>query len=58
VIEANNWLTKKEFEEIDEWVKNEVKESVEFAEKSPYPEGKELYEDVYVQDEYPYIVEY
>lgn len=58
VIEANKWLTKKEFEEIDEWVKNEVKESVEFAENSPYPEGKELYEDVYVQDDYPYIVEY
>lgn len=58
VIEANKWLTKKEFEEIDEWVKNEVKESIEFAENSPYPEGKELYEDVYVQDDYPYIVEY
>ena len=48
----------KEFNEIEEWVKNEVKESVEFAESSPYPEAKELYEDVYMDKNYPYIIEY
>lgn len=58
VILSNKWLTQKGIEEIDEWVKNEVKESVEFAENSPYPEGKELYEDVYVEPNYPYIKEY
>lgn len=58
VIVSNKWLTQKGIEEIDEWVKNEVKESVEFAENSPYPEGKELYEDVYVEPNYPYIKEY
>jgi pyruvate dehydrogenase E1 component alpha subunit len=58
VIKKNKWLTEKEITEIDEWVKNEVKECVEFAENSPYPEGKELYEDVYKEDNYPYIVEY
>ena len=36
---------------------NEVNESVEFAENSPYPEAKELYEDVYTQKDYPYIKE-
>lgn len=58
VILSNKWLTQKGIEEIDEWVKNEVKESVEFAENSPYPEGKELYEDVYIEPNYPYIKEY
>ncbi len=58
VILDNKWLTPKKIEEIQEWVKNEVKESVEFAENSPYPEGKELYEDVYKEEGYPYIIEY
>lgn len=58
VILDNKWLTPKKIEEIQEWVKNEVKESVEFAENSPYPEAKELYEDVYKEDGYPYIIEY
>ena len=57
VIKDNKWLTDTEITEIDEWVKNEVKESVEFAESSPYPEAKELYEDVYIQKDYPYIKE-
>lgn len=58
VIEDNKWLKEAEIKEIEEWVKNEVKESVEFAENSPYPEGKELYEDVYKTPDYPYIIEY
>ncbi len=58
VIQDNNWLTEAEIKDIEEWVKNEVKESVEFAENSPYPEGKELYEDVYKTPDYPYIIEY
>jgi pyruvate dehydrogenase E1 component alpha subunit len=57
VIKDNKWLKDTEITEIDEWVKNEVKESVEFAENSPYPEAKELYEDVYTQKDYPYIKE-
>lgn len=58
VIQDNKWLTEAEIKEIEEWVKNEVKESIEFAENSPYPEGKELYEDVYKTPDYPYIIEY
>jgi pyruvate dehydrogenase E1 component alpha subunit len=34
-----------------------VEESVRFAEESPYPDASELYKDVYVQDDYPYIIE-
>jgi pyruvate dehydrogenase E1 component alpha subunit len=58
VIKENKWLTEAEIEEINNWVKKEVEESVEFAENSPYPEAHELYEDVYMQTDYPYIKEY
>jgi pyruvate dehydrogenase E1 component alpha subunit len=58
VIRDNKFLSEKEIEEINNWVKKEVEESVEFAENSPYPEPHELYEDVYVQQDYPYIREY
>jgi pyruvate dehydrogenase E1 component alpha subunit len=58
VIQENNWMSDKEITAVQDWVKNEVAECVEFAENSPYPEGKELYEDVYKEENYPYIVEY
>lgn len=58
VIKNNKWLTSKEIEEIELWVKKEVEESVEFAENSPYPEAHEIYEDVYMQSDYPYIKEF
>jgi pyruvate dehydrogenase E1 component alpha subunit len=57
-IKANKWLSEKQIQEIDEWVKKEVEESVAFAESSPYPTPDELYKDVYVQTDYPYIIEY
>ncbi|MBK9631903.1 MAG: pyruvate dehydrogenase (acetyl-transferring) E1 component subunit alpha [Saprospiraceae bacterium] len=44
-----------EIEEIKERIKNEIDAAVEFAENSPFPEGKDLYEDNYVQTDYPFI---
>ena len=58
VIKENNWLTDKEIQDIIDWVKTEVEESITFAENSPYPEAEELYKDVYTQEDYPYIKEY
>ncbi len=58
VIKENKWMSDKEIEDISVWVKKEVDESVKFAEESPYPDPEELYEDVYVQKDYPYIKEY
>lgn len=58
VIKKEKYLTEKEIKDIQEWVKNEVEESVKFAEESPYPEAHELFEDVYMQDDYPYIKEF
>lgn len=58
MIKENNWLTEKEIQDIIDWVKTEVEESITFAENSPYPKAEELYKDVYTQEDYPYIKEY
>ncbi|WP_400192746.1 pyruvate dehydrogenase (acetyl-transferring) E1 component subunit alpha [Hymenobacter sp. B81] len=49
--------TEDELSAIDEKIKAAVAESVEFAENSPYPPAEELYRDVYVQEDYPFIRE-
>jgi pyruvate dehydrogenase E1 component alpha subunit len=38
-------------------VRLEVEESVKFAEESPWPSDDELLKDVYVQQDYPFIVD-
>jgi pyruvate dehydrogenase E1 component alpha subunit len=55
VIEKEGYADAKWFEKIDAKVKAEVDESVKFAEESPWPDAAELYTDVYVQKDYPYI---
>lgn len=42
-------------DEIDEEVKQEVLDSVEFSENSPFPPIETIYEDVYVQQDYPFL---
>jgi pyruvate dehydrogenase E1 component alpha subunit len=54
-ILTHNMATEEELAAIDERIKAQVQESVEFAENSPYPDAAELYHDVYVQSDYPYI---
>jgi len=54
-ILTHNMATEKELAAIDERIKAQVQESVEFAENSPYPTADELFKDVYVQNDYPYI---
>jgi pyruvate dehydrogenase E1 component alpha subunit len=58
VINKNKWLTEKGIDEIKTEVAGIVAESVEFAETSPYPTEDELYKDVYVQEDYPFIKEF
>jgi pyruvate dehydrogenase E1 component alpha subunit len=36
-------------------VKAQVEEAVKFAEESPFPEASELYKDVYMQKDYPFV---
>lgn len=47
--------TEETLKEIDVKVKAIVAESVVFAENSPYPAPEELYEDVYITPNYPFI---
>ena len=56
--ELQKLASEKEIKEIQSEVKQIVEESVKFAEESPDLEPHELYEDVYVQKDYPFIKEY
>lgn len=53
----NKWATDEELKNIDVKIKAEVEESVKFAEESPYPDPSEAFKDVYVQEDYPFIME-
>jgi pyruvate dehydrogenase E1 component alpha subunit len=50
-------ISDEEIETINERVKAEVEEAVKFADESPFPEDGELYKDVYVQQDYPFITD-
>ena len=56
IILSEGYADEKWFEDMDAKIKAEVDESVKFAEESPWPEASELYTDVYVQKDYPYIM--
>lgn len=54
-IVQNGYADDAWFDGIDKKVKAIVDESVKFAEESPWPDPSELYTDVYVQENYPFI---
>lgn len=56
-IIEKKYATEAQIEEIKKKVTDIVEDSVKFAEESPYPTVDELYKDVYVQTDYPYILE-
>lgn len=56
-ILSKKYLTEAQLEEIDNRVKAVVNESVDFAENSPWPAESELFTDVYVQNDYPFITD-
>jgi pyruvate dehydrogenase E1 component alpha subunit len=57
VIRANNFATEEQIEQINEKVKMEVEDAVQFAEESPWPDNNELYKDIYVDENYPFITD-
>ena len=57
VIRTKKYATEAELEAIGKKVKQQVEESVKFAEESPLPDASELYEDVYMQEDYPFILD-
>lgn len=54
-ILSEKYASAEELEKIEEKVNAEIDESVTFAEQSAYPDAAELYEDIYVQSDYPFI---
>ena len=46
-----------EIRAINERVEKAVKDSVKFAEESPWPDDSEVYKDIYVDQNYPFITD-
>lgn len=57
IIQTNNWATEAEIEEINDKVKQEIDDCVTFAENSEYPSDEAVYEDIYVQKDYPFLID-
>lgn len=53
----NKWASAEDLKAIDDKIKQDVLGYVKFAEESPYPDTSEAYKDVYVQEDYPFILE-
>lgn len=54
-ILEKGYADEKWIEGIEAKVKAEVDEAVKFSEESPWPDPSELYDDVYVEKDYPFI---
>lgn len=56
-ILENKYADEAWFAEVEAEVKRVIDESVKFAEESPYPTVDELYKDIYVQEDYPFVMD-
>jgi pyruvate dehydrogenase E1 component alpha subunit len=56
-LRKKNYATEAEIEAIEAQVKEEIDACVEFAENSPFPDDSELFGDIYVQTDYPFITD-
>lgn len=55
IILKKKYATEEELNAIDARVKEIVNEAVKFADDSPFPDGEDLYNYVYSQEDYPFI---
>jgi pyruvate dehydrogenase E1 component alpha subunit len=53
----NNFATEADLKAIDDKISLIVEASVKFAEESPWPDDSEVYKDVYIDQNYPFIVD-
>ena len=54
-IKDKRFASDEEINAINQRVNNEVEESVKFAEESPWPDESEVYKDIYVDPNYPFV---
>lgn len=57
VIQKKKYASEEQIKAIQDKVKDLVNESVQFAEDSPYPDDSEIYNHIYVQEDYPFITD-
>ena len=57
MILTKKFLSQDDIDTIDKNIKEQIKNSVEFSEKSPYPSKEDVYTDIYVQKDYPFLKE-
>tara|TARA_B110000977_G_scaffold51772_1_gene70378 strand:- start:23240 stop:24235 length:996 start_codon:yes stop_codon:yes gene_type:complete len=55
IIKKNNFASELEIEKMQNEVKEVIAEAIKFAEESPFPTEKDLYDSVYEQSDYPFI---
>lgn len=56
-ILKKKYATQADIDAINERIDKEIDDCVKFAEESPYPEDTALYEDIYAQPDYPFMME-
>ncbi len=56
-ILENNFATQEDLDAIDAKISKVVDDSVTFAEESPWPDDSEVLKDVYLDENYPFIVD-
>lgn len=56
-ILENNFATQEDLQAIDSRISKVVDDSVTFAEESPWPDDSEVLKDVYLDQNYPFIVD-
>jgi pyruvate dehydrogenase E1 component alpha subunit len=56
-ILAKKYAVQSQIDEIHARIDKQIDDSVEFAEKSPYPRDSELYNHIYTQADYPFLTE-
>ena len=56
-ILKKKYASEKALDEMEDKIIEDVEAGVEFAENSPLPDPSELFKDVYVEDDYPFIMD-
>lgn len=55
VIKDKKYASAKDLEEIEQRVKDKVNDCVKYADESEFPTSDNLYKNVYIQEDYPFI---
>ncbi|MBK8442763.1 MAG: pyruvate dehydrogenase (acetyl-transferring) E1 component subunit alpha [Sphingobacteriales bacterium] len=57
IIRKKKYADEAWIESVEQKIQAEIDQCVRFAEESPFPEAAELYQDVYLQADYPYLTD-